>query len=110
LILLVVYIGLLLIGLASFTAHAVLPFRIAKHLREDYPQHWKVIVDTGAGTQTAHGPQLWLRMQHVLRSPAIVAIDDASITRLWRTWRYSQWLAWGCWIAALAVQWHSSHS
>jgi hypothetical protein len=107
LISLMVYIGLLLVGLICFTTHAVLPFRIAKHLREDYPQHWKVIVDTGAGTQAARGPQLWLRMQHVLRSPAIVAIDDASITRLWRTWRYSQWLAWACWIAALILQWRN---
>ena len=105
----VVYIGLLLIGLVAFTMHAVLPFRIAKHLREDYPQHWKVIVDTGS-SQAAHGPQLWLRMQHVLRSPAIAAIDDASITRIWRVWRYSQWIAWGCWIAALALQWHSAHA
>lgn len=103
---LAVYIALLWIGLACFVTHAVLPFRIAKHLREDYPQHWKVIVDTG-GAQAAHGPQLWLRMQRVLRSPAIAAIDDAAITRLWRAWRYSQWLAWGCWAAALAMQWHS---
>jgi hypothetical protein len=72
----------------------------------DYPQHWKVIVDTG-GAELAHGPRLWLRMQHVLRSPAIPAINDSSITRLWRIWRYSQWLAWGCWIAALALQWYS---
>jgi hypothetical protein len=107
LILVTVYIGLLLIGLISFIAHAVLPFRIAKHLREDYPQHWKVIVDTGAGNAAAHGPQLWLRMQNVLRSPAIGAIGDAAITRLWRVWRYSQWVAWACWIAALAMQWHS---
>jgi hypothetical protein len=99
-----VYIGLLLIGLACFITHAVLPFRIAKRLREDYPQHWKVIVDTGSGP-AAHGPQLWLRMQHVLRSPAIAAIDDAAITRLWRIWRYIQWVAWACWIAALALQW-----
>jgi len=42
-----------------------------------------------------------------LRSPAIAAIDDAAITRLWRIWRYSQWLAWGCWLAALAMQWRS---
>ena len=102
----VVYIGLLLIGLACFTMHAVLPFRIAKHLRQDYPQHWKVIIETGTGS-AARGPQLWLRMQHVLRSPASTAIDDARITRLWRIWRYSQWIAWACWIAALALQWLS---
>jgi hypothetical protein len=102
----VVYIGLLVIGLACFITHAVLPFRIAKHLRDDYPQHWKVIVDTGSA-QAARGPQLWLRMQSVLRSPAIAAIDDAAITRLWRAWRYSQWLAWACWIGALAMQWRS---
>ena len=103
---LVAYIGLLLIGLACIIAYAVLPFRIAKRLREDYPQHWKVIVETSNGS-TARGPQLWLRMQSVLRSPAIAAIDDAAITRLWRTWRYSQWVAWMCWIAALALQWRS---
>jgi hypothetical protein len=103
---LAVYIGLLVIGLACCITHAVLPFLIAKHLREDYPQHWKVIVDTGSA-RAAHGPQLWLRLQNVLRSPAISAIDDAAITRLWRAWRYSQWLAWSCWIAALAMQGHS---
>lgn len=106
-ILLVTYIGLLLIGLICFCLHAALPFRIARRLRLDYPQHWQVIVDTGAGGQAAHGPRLWLRMQHVLRSPAIGAIGDASLIRLWRTWRYSQWLAWACWIVALAMQWHS---
>lgn len=102
----VVYMGLLLIGLACFITHAVLPFRIARHLREEYPQHWQVIVDTGS-ERAARGPQLWLRMQHVLRSPAIPAIGDSAIMRLWRIWRYSQWLAWGCWMAALALQWHS---
>jgi hypothetical protein len=101
-----VYIGLLLIGMVCFIAYAALPFRIAKRLREDYPQHWQVIVDTGTGA-SARGPQLWLRMQNVLRSPAIPAIDDRAITRLWRMWRYSQWLAWTCWIAALALQWRS---
>lgn len=100
------YIGLLLIGLACFITHTVLPFRIAKRLRESYPQHWKVIVDTGSA-RAARGPQLWLRMQRVLRSPAIAAIGDPALTRSWRTWRYSQWLAWACWIAALSMQWHS---
>ncbi|GLQ96039.1 hypothetical protein [Dyella mobilis] len=104
---LAIYIGLLLIGLICFIAHAALPFRIAKRLREDYPHHWQVIVDTGDGNRAARGPRLWLRMQQVLRSPAIVAIGNASLTRLWRAWRYSQWLAWGCWVAALALQWHS---
>jgi hypothetical protein len=106
LILLALYVGLLLFGLACFVAHWLAPFRIARRLRQDHPQHWKVIDQTRSG-QTIRGPQLWLRMQHVLRSPALAVIGDARISRWWRVWRYSQWLAWACWIAALALQWHS---
>ncbi|MGC1548313.1 MAG: hypothetical protein WA777_07255 [Rhodanobacter sp.] len=101
----VLYLGLLLAGIICFVLHYVAPFRLARRLRQNYPEHWKIIDAGGA----AHGPRLWLRMQHVLRSPAIPAIGDTTVTRLWRVWRYSQWLAWACWIAALTLQWFSRH-
>jgi hypothetical protein len=98
------YIGLLLAGLVCFVLHWFAPFRIARRLRDQYPQHWNVVIETKDG-RSVRGMRLWLRMQHVLRSPAIAAIDDAQLNRWWRIWRYSQWTAWACWIAALSLQW-----
>jgi len=98
---LAVYAVLLLAGLVCLVLHYAAPFRLARWLRQRHPQHWQVIDDNGA----ARGMNLWMRMQHVLRSPAIQAIDDPVVTRWWRVWRYSQWLAWACWLVALGLQW-----
>lgn len=95
------YLGLLLAGVVCFVLHYAAPFLLARRLRLNHPEHWKIVDAAGA----AHGARLWLRMQHVLRSPALSMIDDAFIARWWRIWRYSQWLAWLCWLAALALQW-----
>ena len=43
-------------------------------------------------------------MQHVLRSPVMPALGDATING-WRTvWRYGPWLGWLCWLAALGMR------
>jgi hypothetical protein len=97
----IVYATLLLAGLVCLVLHYVAPFRVARRLRQQHPQHWQIIDSHGE----AHGLRLWVRMQHVLRSPAIQALADPVVTRWWRTWRYSQWLAWACWLVALGLQW-----
>ncbi len=56
----------------------------------------------------AHGKagplRLWMRMQYVLRSPALALLDDRAIDRWRAAWRYSQWLGWLCWLAALGIR------
>lgn len=98
---LVVYLALLFAGLICLVLHYVAPFRAARQLRRRHPDQWRIVDDQG----NVHGLRLWMRMQHVLRSPAIQALDDPAITRWWHTWRYSQWLAWACWLVALGLQW-----
>jgi hypothetical protein len=47
-------------------------------------------------------------MQHVLRSsqPRLPELlQDAQITRWFRTWQVTPWLAWSCWFAAMFLQW-----
>jgi hypothetical protein len=95
------YAALLLAGLVCLVLHYVAPFRAARRLRRQHPQHWQIIDSHGE----ARGLRLWVRMQHVLRSPAIQALADPVVTRWWRIWRYSQWLAWACWLLALGLQW-----
>jgi hypothetical protein len=97
----IVYAVLLLAGLVCLVLHYVAPFQAARRLRRQHPQHWQIIDSHGE----ARGLRLWVRMQHVLRSPAIQALADPAVTRWWRIWRYSQWLAWACWLVALGLQW-----
>lgn len=97
----IVYAVLLLAGLVCLVLHYVAPFQAARRLRRQHPQHWQIIDGHGE----ARGLRLWVRMQHVLRSPAIQALADPAVTRWWRIWRYSQWLAWACWLVALGLQW-----
>jgi hypothetical protein len=97
----IVYAVLLLAGLACLVLHYLAPFQVARRIRRQHPQHWQIIDGHGS----AQGFRLWVRMQHVLRSPAIPALADPLVTRWWRVWRYSQWLAWACWLLALGLQW-----
>ena len=50
------------------------------------------------------GWRTWIRLQHVLRSPALPALDDAAINRWLRVWRYSPWLGWLGWLGALGMR------
>jgi len=98
----VLYLALLGSGVGLFVLSYVAPFRVAALLRQRYPEHWQVI--TAADHGKASGFRTWARMQQVLRSPALPALDDAGINRWHRIWRYSQWLGWLCWLAALAMR------
>jgi hypothetical protein len=98
---LILYAFLLLAGLVCLVLHYTAPFRVARQLRLQHPQQWRIVDGHG----DARGLRLWVRMQHVLRSPAIQVLADPVVTRWWRVWRYSQWLAWACWLVALALQW-----
>jgi hypothetical protein len=98
----IVYLSLLLAGALCFALHYLAQYRLATHLRQRYPQQWKIIAIPEQGKPS--GVRTWLRLQQVLRSSAPLLFNDDTITAWHRTWRYSQWLAWGCWLAALAVQ------
>jgi hypothetical protein len=96
-----VYVALLLAGLVCLILHYLAPFRVAALMRRRHAQHWQIVEGSGG----VRGLRLWVRMQHVLRSPAIQALGDPAISGWWRVWRYSQWLAWSCWLIALGLQW-----
>ena len=99
---LAIYLGLLFAGVALFVLSYVAPFRVAALMRQRYPQHWQVVTESAKGrTGLWH---VWMRMQYVLRSPALPALQDRDIDRWRGAWRYSQWLGWLCWLAALAIR------
>jgi hypothetical protein len=99
---LALYLGLLFAGLALFVLSYVAPLRAAKLLRLRYPQHWQVVIESARGKVGVL--QVWMRMQYVLRSPALAALDDRDILRWRAVWRYSQWIGWLCWLAALGLR------
>ncbi|MGH8158270.1 MAG: hypothetical protein ACREPQ_09130 [Rhodanobacter sp.] len=100
------YLALLVAGIGLFVLSYAAQFRLATLLRQHHPQQWKIIAEPEHGHATAF--RIWIRMQHALRSPALPALEDASINRWQRVWRYSPWLGWLCWLAALAMRllWH----
>ena len=99
---LAIYLGLLVAGVALFVLSYVAPFRVTALMRQRHPQHWQVVTEAADGKLGAL--RTWVRMQYVLRSPALSLLDDRDINR-WRVvWRYSQWLGWLCWLAALAMR------
>ena len=98
----IIYLGLLATGVGLFVLSYVAPFRVAALMRLRYPQHWQVVIESAKGKT---GPlQVWMRMQYVLRSPALPALEDRDINRWRGIWRYSQWLGWLCWLAALGMR------
>ena len=98
----ILYLALLVVGGSLFVLSYVAQFRIAALIRNRYPQQWKIIAEPEHGKASAL--RTWVRMQHVLRSPALPALEDASIDGWQRVWRYSPWLGWPCWLAALAMR------
>jgi hypothetical protein len=98
----ILYLALLVAGGSLFVLSYVAQFRIARLMRRRYPQHWKVVAEPEHGKASAF--RTWVRMQHVLRSPALPALEDATIDGWQRVWRFSPWLGWACWLAALAMR------
>lgn len=98
----VFYLALLIVGVGLFTLSFVAQFRLTTLLRKRYPQHWQVIVESDRGKPSAW--RHWLRMQNVLRSPALPALRDSSINRWRNLWRYGPWLGWLCWVGALTIR------
>ncbi|MFK2879233.1 hypothetical protein [Rhodanobacter hydrolyticus] len=99
---LAIYLGLLATGVVLFVLSYVAPFRVASLMRQRQPQHWEVVIESAKGRI---GPlRIWMRMQYVLRSPALTLLGDRDINRWRGIWRYSQWLGWSCWLAALGMR------
>lgn len=101
---LLLYFALLLVGVTLFTLSFAAPFQVAALMRKRYPQHWQIVAES------AHGKlgwfRLWVRMQYVLRSPALLALDDRAVLRWRRVWRFGLLAGWVCWLAALAIRLH----
>ena len=98
----VLYLSLLVGGVGLFVLSYIAQFRLAAVLRKRYPQHWQIIAEPEHGKTSTF--RTWVRMQHVLRSPALPALGDATINRWRQIWRYSPWLGWLCWLAALTMR------
>lgn len=96
------YLSLLGTGVGLFVLSYVAQFRLAALLRQRYPQHWQIIAEAEHGNTSVW--RSFMRMQHVLRSPALPALDDKAINRWHRVWRYSPWLGWLSWLAALGMR------
>ncbi len=96
------YLALLIAGVGLFALSFVAQFLLTARLRQRYPQHWQVIVEGDRDKPSAW--RRWVRMQHVLRSPALPALRDRSIDRWRNLWRYGPWLGWSCWLGALAIR------
>jgi len=98
----ILYLALLIGGVGLLLLSYLAQFRLAALLRKRYPQHWQIIAEPENGKTSAF--RTWIRMQHVLRSPALPALDDTAIDRWRQVWRFSPWLGWLCWFAALAMR------
>ena len=99
------YLTLLAAGVTLFALSYVAQFRLAALLRRRYPQHWQVIIEPDRGTSSKLSAwRRWIRMQHVLRSPALPALRDAAINRWRNLWRFGPWLGWLCWLGALSLR------
>ncbi len=97
----ILYIILLILGLAGFVAHLAAQFMVARILRTRYPQQWDIVSAANAdGPRRLH---TWARLQRVLRSGIPEMFDDRELTRWHQCWRYAPWVAWTCWIGALAL-------
>jgi hypothetical protein len=96
------YLALLAGGIGLFLLSYFAQFRVARLLRTRYPQQWKIIAEPEHGKISNF--RIWIRMQHVLRSPALPALGDATINVWRRVWRYGPWLGWLCWLGALSMR------
>lgn len=96
------YLGLLTGGVGFFLLSYIAQFRLASLMRKRYPQHWQIVAEPEQGKPSAF--RTWIRMQHVLRSPALPALGDEAINRWRMVWRCTPWLGWLSWLGALAMR------
>lgn len=97
------YLGLLFAGVACFLLHYIALAQLARRLRQQHPDQWKIIAqdDRGIAVGTA---MRWMRLQNALRSPVLPALEDSVLNR-WRTlWRIFPLLAWVFLIAAFVLR------
>ena len=98
------YLGLLLAGVASFLLHYVALGRLAGRLQRQHPDKWKIIAQDERGLAVS-APMRWMRLQNALRSPVIPALEDPVLNRWRLLWRIFPLLAWTFLIAAFALRW-----
>lgn len=98
----ILYLGLLLAGVALFALSLVAQWAVTQRLRKHHPRQWQIIADVEGGTATRL--QIWTRLQRALRSPILPALEDSRITAWRRVWRFGPWLGWLCWSAAIGMR------
>lgn len=97
----ILYLLLLIAGLAGFVLHLLAQYRVARILHQRYPDQWNIVAASG---DRQHGKvRTYARLQRVLRSDIPEMFDDDQLTLWHRCWRYGPWLAWPCWIGALVL-------
>lgn len=74
-----IYLALLFGGVGLLVLSYVAQFRLANLLRQRYPQQWKIVAEPEHGRPSPW--RTWVRLQHVLRSPALPALGDQAIDR-----------------------------
>ncbi|HEX5305670.1 MAG TPA: hypothetical protein VFW82_06260 [Dyella sp.] len=98
------YLGLLLAGVACFALHYLALWQVTRRLRTQHPDQWKIIAQDERGL-AVRAPLRWIRLQNALRSPVLPALEDAVLNRWRMLWRIFPLLAWACLIAAFALRW-----
>ena len=98
----VLYLGLLLTGVALFAMALVAQWLVARRLRHNHPRQWQIIATPDGGGATRL--QIWTRLQRALRSPILPALNDAYLTKWRHVWRFGPWLGWLCWAAAVGMR------
>lgn len=99
-----IYLALLLCGVLFFALHYLALSKLARRLRNQHPDQWKIIAQDERGIAVSTAAR-WMRLQNALRSPVLPALEDPTLNR-WRTlWRLFPMLAWLCLIAAFALRW-----
>ena len=98
------YLGLLFAGVVCFLLHYVALAQLARRLRTQHPEPWKIIAQDERGVAVG-GARRWMRLQNALRSPAIPALEDPVLNRWRMLWRLFPLLAWAFLIAAFVLRW-----
>jgi hypothetical protein len=98
------YLGLLFVGVLCFLLHYFALAQLARRLRQQHPDQWKIIAQDERGIAVSTVMR-WMRLQNALRSPVLPALEDPVLNR-WRTlWRIFPLLAWAALIIAFVLRW-----
>lgn len=102
---LLTYLALLMLGVASFLLHYLAQWQIVRRLKRRHPDQWAIIQPPG---QRLLWPVRWTRVTMVLKTtvpPLDLLLKDAVIGRWLRAWTWAPRIAWVSWLSALGLRW-----